>query len=427
MRDVRSATTGVAPGEGVAARCGGRRRRRPRRRTVPVSAATSVGGDRPAVRRAARGGPSHFAGARRRRPVPRRPPGGPRAAPTSVVPSHSDARRPVQRGDERRTGRRSRPRTIATSAGNGRVRRITSPSSPSVPSEPTSRRQRSKPLTFFTVGPPALTSRPSAETNRACEQGVAHRAVAEPADAAAPDGQARRRPSRPPSRAARRTARARASAASSSATRRARAAAHGHLLGRDPRRCRRAPAPRRASGSARTADVPLRAPADDRDRAGRSRPARRTPRGRSRSRSHSDPCSLGDAAAGRRTEIRRAAPSAGWRRRRGRTPSRRRACASRSSGQNSSGMKSRFSRPMPCSPESTPPAATRRLHDLVARGEHPLHHARLAPVEHEQRVQVAVAGVEHVHHDEVVTRRRSRRPRAAPRPACVRGTTVSCR
>ena len=38
---------------------------------------------------------------------------------------------------------------------------MASPTQPRVPSEPTRRRQRSNPLTFFTVGPPAVTKRPS--------------------------------------------------------------------------------------------------------------------------------------------------------------------------------------------------------------------------------------------------------------------------
>ena len=40
--------------------------------------------------------------------------------------------------------------------------------------------------------------------------------------------------------------------------------------------------------------------------------------------------------------------------------------------------------------------------DLFAGRVDPLHHARLALVEDEQRVQVAVAGVEHVHHEQLV-------------------------
>ena len=93
---------------------------------------------------------------------------------------------------------------------------------------------------------------------------------------------------------------------------------------------------------------------------------------------------------------------AGWPRASGSKASRRRACASRSSGPNSSGMKSRFSSPMPCSPDSTPPAASDTRDDLLAGRVHPLEHARLAGVEQQQRVEVAVAGVEDVHHDQVV-------------------------
>ncbi len=50
-----------------------------------------------------------------------------------------------------------------------------------------------------------------------------------------------------------------------------------------------------------------------------------------------------------------------------------------------------------------PAGVERRGDDLRSRGVHPFEHARLAPVEQQQRMQVAVAGVEHVHHDQVVT------------------------
>ena len=69
----------------------------------------------------------------------------------------------------------------------------------------------------------------------------------------------------------------------------------------------------------------------------------------------------------------------------------------------------------------------RAAHDLVAGGVDPLHHARLARVEHQQRVQVAVAGVEHVHHQQLVAVGDLVDLRAAPRAAWRRGTTVSCR
>ena len=69
----------------------------------------------------------------------------------------------------------------------GRVRRITSPMNPSVPREPTSSRHRSNPLTFLTVGPPALTISPAGVDVAGLQQRVADRPVAEPADPAAPD------------------------------------------------------------------------------------------------------------------------------------------------------------------------------------------------------------------------------------------------
>ena len=54
--------------------------------------------------------------------------------------------------------------THCSCSGLGRVRRIASPMHPSVPNEPTRTRHMSKPVTFLTVGPPAVTSRPSAAT-----------------------------------------------------------------------------------------------------------------------------------------------------------------------------------------------------------------------------------------------------------------------
>ena len=62
-----------------------------------------------------------------------------------------------------------------------------------------------------------------------------------------------------------------------------------------------------------------------------------------------------------------------------------------------------------------------RGEDLVAGAVHALPHARLAGVEHDQRVQVAVAGVEHVHHRELLLVRRSRTPGAARRRASCAG------
>ena len=104
-----------------------------------------------------------------------------------VLPSHRSA-----------VGRCSRARasngsTDADSqrvvAAIGRVRRTTSPMKASVPSEPTIRRARSYPLTFFTVGPPAFTIAPGRGDRLHLEHGVAHGPVAEPAHPAPAHGQ----------------------------------------------------------------------------------------------------------------------------------------------------------------------------------------------------------------------------------------------
>ena len=65
--------------------------------------------------------------------------------------------------------------------------------------------------------------------------------------------------------------------------------------------------------------------------------------------------------------------------------------------------------------------------DLLAGGVHAVHHAGFALVEHQQRVQVAVAGVEHVHHQQLVPLDDLVDLLAAPRASRRRGTTVSCR
>ena len=91
------------------------------------------------------------------------------------------------------------------------------------------------------------------------------------------------------------------------------------------------------------------------------------------------------------------------------------AWASRSTWLNVRGMKSRFSSPMPCSPESTPPTATHAsMIPCRPRGRAPP--ARVAAVERDQRVQVAVARVEHVHDHEVVLVADLVDPLAASRP-----------
>ena len=96
---------------------------------------------------------------------------------------------------------------------------------------------------------------------------------------------------------------------------------------------------------------------------GSARPRRR-PRRRRAPRSHSSSSVRlrstrpRERAGARRSDCRSGSIFAGFARPDGSNASRSRACASRSSGENTSGMASRFSRPMPCSPDSTPPAAT---------------------------------------------------------------------
>ena len=162
----------------------------------------------------------------------------------------------------------------------------------------------------------------------------------------------------------------------------ARAAPHRHLRRRDPLDRRPAPAPTRArTGSPPTSHC-VRPPTT----ATGLEPTSRRAADRSQL-GESPPCPLHThAPAGTALQVaaprpRRAAPCPGWRRRRGRTPRAAGPARRGRRGLNSSGMKSRFSSPMPCSPDSTPPAATRRRDDLVAGGVHPLEHAGLAPVE----------------------------------------------
>src|SRR4029453_4359688 len=96
---------------------------------------------------------------RTRRPGPRRRRDGPRAAPTW------GCRPPTGTTGGRGGGRGAPPPpSHCDAAGSGRVRSTTSAIRPKVPSDPTSRRHRSKPDTFLTVGPPALTTVPSADT-----------------------------------------------------------------------------------------------------------------------------------------------------------------------------------------------------------------------------------------------------------------------
>ena len=76
--------------------------------------------------------------------------------------------------------------------------------------------------------------------------------------------------------------------------------------------------------------------------------------------------------------------------------------AARSSGENSLGMNSIFSTPIPCSPVTLPADRDALVQDLVARQEDALDLLGVALVEEEDRVDVAVAGVEDVGDPEVV-------------------------
>ncbi len=96
--------------------------------------------------------------------LPRRRARGPRAAPVSSC--RPTASRPVGRAWPRLTGPgRSVPGTSVRSASGAGVRRITSPRNPRrAPGADEQAGARSNPLTFFTVGPPPLTTSPAADT-----------------------------------------------------------------------------------------------------------------------------------------------------------------------------------------------------------------------------------------------------------------------
>ena len=64
-----------------------------------------------------------------------------------------------------------------------------------------------------------------------------------------------------------------------------------------------------------------------------------------------------------------------------------------------------FSTPIPCSPRQHPAGGERRRDDLRSGRVHPLDDAWLPIIEQQQRMQVAVAGMEDVHDDQLVTRR----------------------
>ena len=135
------------------------------KRPVPGSSASrpaaATSDRRPAGRRADR----RRAG-RAPPPAPRRRRGAPRAAPTPTLPSHSTDVGRYSRGNSSNGSvvgdvpllERRRAAACAGSPRRG---------SRACRASPTSSRHRSKPLTFLTVGPPALTTSPSALTYRA--------------------------------------------------------------------------------------------------------------------------------------------------------------------------------------------------------------------------------------------------------------------
>ncbi len=99
--------------------------------------------------------------------------------------------------------------------------------------------------------------------------------------------------------------------------------------------------------------------------------------------------------------------------------------AARSSGEKSLGMNSIFSTPMPCSPVTLPPTRDALVENLVARQQDALHLVGVALVEEQDRVDVAVAGVEDVGDRGDCA---AGRPRRCDRRMCgslVRGTTPS--
>ncbi len=67
-------------------------------------------------------------------------------------------------------------------------------------------------------------------------------------------------------------------------------------------------------------------------------------------------------------------------------------------------MKLIFSTPMPCSPVTLPPISMHFGEDFVAGFEHAGHLGGVAFVEEQDRMDVAVAGVKHVHDANAVSR-----------------------
>ena len=286
-----------------------------------------------------------------------------RSASTSAVTPSTSTRvsRPSHRTHDGRYPRRSTATGSSVLAlhsltrSTGWHRNVTCVSTPMVPRLPTSSRGMSKPLTFLTVGPPPFTISPSAFTKRTSST----RSRSGPC-------RSRRYPDNPV--ASMPPTVAWSERGFERALLRVRAEHLGELGLRGAGTDRDREVGRLVRDDARRARVPRSRPHGAGSRppgACHLRPRRRRPRARTVSASSSTVVV---------TAIRSTRPSGtrcispqrlplgstfcGLARPAGSNASRNRAWASRSAGLNTSGIASRFSSPMPCSPDSTPPAAT---------------------------------------------------------------------
>ena len=134
----------------------------------------------------------------------------------------------------------------------------------------------------------------------------------------------------------------------------------------------------------------------------------------------SDPRALRPRAVGAPRQRHRsrpgsAAPCPGWPGRAGRTPPAAPPGRRGRPAENISGIRSRFSSPMPCSPLSTPPAATDAAHDLLAGGVRPAPSRRArARRTRSSGWRLPSPAWNTLSTSEVVAARRSRRPAPAP-------------
>ena len=158
---VQLATTGSTARRRRRLARGARSRRRARRRTARCSRRCSPGAIDHRPPSAAPAGRSPASSASRRPDRRRRAVALEQHPHRGAVPQHRTSVGTA--GPARRPGSTA-PVNHCSKRARGRVRRITSPRKPSVPRDPTSSRHRSNPLTFFTVGPPALTTSPAADT-----------------------------------------------------------------------------------------------------------------------------------------------------------------------------------------------------------------------------------------------------------------------